>query len=334
MAHLNSHKEICNLFKRIENKFPVDQWKVNNLHVWPYIRIKLYYYLLNIENTQIEEKSTISQNRKKKSIKATTKEVVKSFFDTRQFYKSLKSKEVIFVGAHFHRVLQNGVYFNRFFDPLIEKYNLKERAYTFEFQKYYPNSFNKNSVFHLANAIRNYKSFKRIEEKLITKPCTVNLINYDDFQEFLNYELGEDSIFKITENDLKKWSKKIIYLTPFFEKIIKKVKPNKIVFLSYYGFDDNYAFIYTARKMQIKVVDFQHGPQSNIHMAYSEWNKVPQDGFNIMPLEYWNWDDNSKKNIEAWANKTEVKAKVVGHPYIEYCLKHKKVENTKKQIML
>lgn len=336
MAHLNSHKEICNLFNAIEKKFPVDQWRVNNLDVWPYIRIKLYYHLLNIGNVKIEERKNTIQNQKRTSRITTVKVLVKSFLATRKFYMSLKPKDVLFVGAHFHRVFQNGVYLNRFFDPLIQKYNLEEKVYVFEFQKYYSNSFNKKAVLHLAQELKNYKSFKRIEKILKNKADTVNLRCYKEFQEFLNKNLEYTSSFEMTEDDLIKWSRKVISVTPFFERIIKKVKPNKIVFLSYYGFDDNYAFINAARKMKLRVIDFQHGPQTNVHMAYSEWNKMPKGGFNVMPTEYWNWDYNSKKNIDVWANNSLIKTKVVGHPFIEYCLKQKNDindKNVKKQIL-
>ena len=38
-----------------------------------------------------------------------------------------------------------------------------------------------------------------------------------------------------------------------------------------------------------------------------------------MPTEYWTWDENSKINIDKWAQKTlNVISKIVGQPYLEY----------------
>jgi UDP-N-acetylglucosamine 2-epimerase len=47
-----------------------------------------------------------------------------------------------------------------------------------------------------------------------------------------------------------------------------------------------------------------------------------------MPTEFWNWDIESKKNIDDWSSKTEtVNAKVVGQPYLGYWIN--KINNGK-----
>ncbi|SFD02705.1 hypothetical protein SAMN04487987_10330 [Algibacter pectinivorans] len=93
--------------------------------------------------------------------------------------------------------------------------------------------------------------------------------------------------------------------------------------MGYYGYDDLYAALITANLLKINTIDFQHGPQTNVHMAFSNWSKVPNNGFNTMPKEFWNWDAISKANIDAWANKIEgVCAKVVGQPYISYWMNY------------
>lgn len=58
------------------------------------------------------------------------------------------------------------------------------------------------------------------------------------------------------------------------------------MFLGYYGFDDLYSALITASKLKIKTIDFQHGPQTNVDLAFSNWNKVPAVGFNAMPVEF------------------------------------------------
>jgi hypothetical protein len=86
--------------------------------------------------------------------------------------------------------------------------------------------------------------------------------------------------------------------------------------------------------MKISTVDFQHGPQTNIHMAYSSWSKVPTSGFNTMPREFWTWDKNSKENIESWALKTDnTKVTIVGQPYIAFSIANNNFKEQKKEIL-
>jgi len=322
MAHLNSQKEIKEIFHDIENRFCVDQWTVNQVHVWPYVRIKLYYYLLNKNNNN--QKINIKNNTSEERI-TTSKflRLFKAFVSHYKFYFGLSKKEILFVGSHFHRILnEDGLYFNKFFDPLIEKFNLQSRVYVFEFQKFYDKYFNQNSVIPLVKHLNNFKLINKIKGRLKNKNInSVEVKDYSLFLSYLNTNIDGFYLPNINEKELVKWSNKILSLNSFYTAILSKIQPKKIVFLSYYGFDDNYALIYYAKKLKIKTVDFQHGPQTNVHMAYSDWNNQPKDGFNIMPDEYWNWDQISKNNIDKWAKNTTVESKLVGQPYIDYCLK-------------
>lgn len=62
------------------------------------------------------------------------------------------------------------------------------------------------------------------------------------------------------------WSLKIECWESFSKKVFKKIKPKKIIFLSYYGFDAITSVMSAANKLNIKTVDLQHGPQTNTHM--------------------------------------------------------------------
>ena len=37
--------EVIDIINQVEDVFPVDEWKVNGIHVWPVIRIQLKYQL-------------------------------------------------------------------------------------------------------------------------------------------------------------------------------------------------------------------------------------------------------------------------------------------------
>jgi hypothetical protein len=39
--------------------------------------------------------------------------------------------------------------------------------------------------------------------------------------------------------------------------------------------DNLYAAVLAANQLGIRTIDFQHGPQTNVHMVFTAWNKIP-----------------------------------------------------------
>ena len=339
MNHLETQENIKQDFATIEQRFPVDKWMVDGVHLWPYIRIKLYYKMLTISNaSKSKSKDSLATTNSSSLLNKlnTISKLVTAFFSLEFFFLNLKNKKLLFFGSHFHRVLQDNKYFNRFFDSIVEHHNLQNDVYMVEFQKVYNNTYNQKAVIPLVKQLNNYKLLYKLKRKQKTINQDINLDDYDEFSNMLSSLSIDPVSLKITENDLLKWVEKINALKGFYTRLYKKTKPSKIILLSYYGYDDLYAALLVANSFKIKTIDFQHGPQTNVHMAYTNWLKVPDQGFNIMPKEYWNWDENSKNNIEAWANKTSaISTKVFGQPYVAYWMKrHEKLINNDNEVIL
>ncbi|KAA5822440.1 hypothetical protein FPF71_14950 [Algibacter amylolyticus] len=324
MNHLGTQENIKSNFEDIELNFPVDKWVINNVHVWPYIRIKLYFSMLTSAKLVSNKKQLVTA--KQSSLLTTFKKlskvyyVIESFVKLNYFFFNLKEKKILFFGAHFHRVLQEGLYFNRFYDSIVDHHDILDDVYMVEYKRVYPNSFNQKAIIELTKQLENYKLISKFKNRLKVDESDVFLDEYDTFCKHIKSLNLDSKVLGITTSDLIKWVGKMDSLQGFFARFYKKVKPEKVVILGYYGYDDLYAGLITANKIGIATIDFQHGPQTNVHMAYSHWLKVPNYGFNTMPNQFWNWDINSKKNIDKWASKIKtIKVKVVGQPYIAYC---------------
>ena len=317
MAHIESQEKAKNIILSIERKFPVNEWKIGDIDIWPHIRIKLYFYLINSSNKK--EPLYVNKARPRKKVISTILNSFVSLVSLVIFFLKLRKRKLIFFGAHFHRVLQNGKYFNRFYDSIIEHHDLKDEVYVLEYKKVYNNNYHQASVVNLTIQLNNFKRIsKYIKGRVSIKSPTV-LEGFKSFDKFLKDNNINPKSLGINELQLIQWARKINKLNLFFKLMYKRVKPEKIVFLGYYGYDDLYSALLTGNHMGITTVDFQHGPQTNIHMAYSSWQKVPKNGFNTMPKEFWNWDKKSKENIDKWAeNNTKISSKVIGLPNISY----------------
>ncbi|WP_289023293.1 hypothetical protein [uncultured Salegentibacter sp.] len=321
-----SGTEIKEYIIGIEQKFPVNQWRIEGVDIWPHIRIKLYIFLLNLDADKPKLNDSYSSQKGKygivKRLLKIPGAIMNALSGLYQFYKKLEPKKIIFFGSHFHRTRQNGVYFNRFFDPMVDTHNLQDEVYMIEFERIYEKNYNQKAILPLHQYLNQFKLLKKLNG-LFSQSIKENiqLKDYKAFYEELIRDFPAAKNLNISIEALTLWARKVSRTKGFFSKLFKKTKPEKIIFLSYYGYDDLAAAILAAHELGIKTIDFQHGPQTNVHMAYTAWTKHPDRPYNIMPMEYWTWDQRSKDNIEEWAkNLLEIKSQIVGNPFVNYLM--------------
>lgn len=337
MKHVDNQEGIKNTIITLEQQFPVSQWKVSGIHIWPYVRIIIYMHLLTrekqSENTTVSAEKIVTNPVFFRKIKLPF-QLIKALINQKLFFSKLKQKKLLFFGSHIHRVQQDGLYFNRFYDAIVEEYQLHDAVYMLEYQRVYANNYNKKAIIPLATNLNDYKLLLKLKGKPKVDPNTIQLEEYDAFVSALKRLAINANQLKITQQHILKWVQKILTLKPFFSSFYKKAQPEKVVFLGYYGLDDLYAALLTANEMGITTVDFQHGPQTNVHMAYAHWLNVPENGFNTMPSQFWNWDQPSKTNIESWSKNTKtVKSVLFGQPYINYWLKQSEGAKTNEKLI-
>ncbi len=218
---------------------------------------------------------------------------------------------------------------------MVDTHNLQDYVYMVEHQKVYDVNFNQKNIIPLAQRLKDFTIIQKLKDRFKKKNLDVYLEDYNVFLELLSKEIPNTQSLSISETDMIRWTNKIKALDVFYTRMFSKVQPEKIIFPGYYAWDNLYAAVFTANKLKIRTIDFQHGPQTNVHMVFSSWTKIPDGGYGIMPTEYWTWDENSKINIDKWAQKTSnVISKIVGQPYLEYWKQKNKDLVEEKKIVL
>lgn len=324
MKNTLNQKKIKEIILEWEQKFPVNEWQIQGIDIWPFLRIKLYIFLLNLDtekkSSHIPDKPLIGKGPFHKNIIRDLKRIITAKKMLNEFFKSLKPKRIVFFGSHFHRTRHNEILFNRFFDSMVDAHQLQDDVYMVEFGKIYEKNYNQKSIQPLHKFLDQYKLIEKFKMLLFSPGKeSQNLNGFETFYEQLYKRFPASKMLNISLEALNKWAQKVNRSKGFFINFYNRTRPEKIIFLSYYGYDDLAAAILAAHELGIKTIDFQHGPQTNVHMAYSSWNKHPERPYNIMPLEYWTWDQKSKVNIEEWAQKTQlIQVRNVGHPYLAY----------------
>lgn len=285
MKKINSLIDIKDFVIDLETKYKVIDWKVNGIDVWPYIRIKIFITLLSrqLNSESSEEKS---------NVQITPKPIGRFWLNFIYFFKSiylilrlvlkLKNKKYLLFGDHYQRIHFKDKMFNRFHDSLIDLYDLKKVVYVFEYGRPTPNSWNNDLILNINKIIKafeyTYKPIKLFKNQKINQ---VKLYGYTEFYD----EIKSIDLPSLSIQNLIKWSQKINRLSKYYNFLFKIIKPSHIVFTMYYDLDVITAALFSAKRLNVKTIDLQHGPQIN-HLAFSHW-KIPSDkSFNTMVDEF------------------------------------------------
>mgnify|MGYP006100990987 CR=1 FL=1 len=310
--------DVINFILKVEEKFDVNSWIINEVKIWPVVRVKLFLAIIS----KLENYDTKRLTPKKKSNNQWVI-IFKSLISSPLlfiFFKKLKNKKYLFFGSDNHRINYKGKRYNRFFDTIINQVKIKNRSYVFDCGQVKSNNIYNNEIFHALDPyIFTYFNLYRIKLKFNSLFQRAELIGYDKFISFLKlntftFDLTyfiEKEVVKITFNDHYIKAK-------FFEKILLTIKPEKVFMLNYYS-DKFFALNNACFNIGVETIDLQHGPQSFSHAAYGNWSVVPENGYELLPQTFWLWDDYSFKSTNNWTQyNSHHKSMVYGNPWVDY----------------
>ena len=309
---LTSREDYKNFILYIEQNYPVNAWKVNDIHLWPILRIYLFFYLIDV----VEKGKTFTAPPDKTLVIESypTLKIIKEKLIFNKFLATIPKKKTVFCGADIHRVDYKGFRFNRFFDSLA-KIDTSVDNYIFleYFYDYKKNYYNPENILPTEHRIERFTHTYKYT-------CDVKLNGFEEFlQDLRNNPITNAFTSLYSINRVKTLGTRVTYYTNFYKKILSRIKPSQQYILCYYNSVSTFAMVAAANQLGIKTIEMQHGPQPDLHLSYTNWSNVPTEGYDVLPRNFYQWDQDSADNVDTWATKTKLyKTKVVGHPWIQY----------------
>jgi hypothetical protein len=337
LLEVRNRKDLKNLILYIEENFKVNDWKMDGIHLWPIIRIRLYMLvMMEIENPEDKPKTTSKNQIKPAHAKRTffkrvynrlrleynkismAYQKLRDKKKLKAWLKHLPQKDHLFVAHTFYRVIHEDKLYNRFFDTYIRQQNLGNNYL------YLDGKLKLNTPYYRENQVYFYDEFKYIYHKTtkikdINTYASINLFGYQDFEKFIKRLDHTKSFYR--QFCLKNIHHYLTYIKKnldFFTLVLNQSQPKRVYSLCYYGGDLPF-IIALANKKKIQTIDYQHGPQTDVHMAYASWSQLPDQGYGMLPRNFWCWDAPSAKTITRWAKHHSLyQAEVVGNFWIDY----------------
>jgi hypothetical protein len=314
-----------NIVNQLEREFKVEDWKINGVEIWPFIRAEIglscYHLILN-------EGKHVSLNLPEKRIGHFKRaiSVLKKYYNgcrlNRQLSKTNKYKgcsNLISSSMNYLRVIE-GLGFDKFADSLSLKLDREkgEKSVVFIHNANYVKHKNLTEIYNIEEKVLIedlvYYHILKSRFKRKIKNAAVHL---DRFDEFLNHDLIKKIRLKnkINRVTLVQFALQVQSLGNTFSKFISNNGISKVYGFNYYSLK-NYALVYAGNNLEIPTYDVQHGVAGDVHMSYGMGRFIPENGFNIMPKNYWTWDKASSNTIDNWNCKSII-AEVLGNPWIE-----------------
>jgi len=295
-----NHQVIKEIILNYERHYPVDQWMINGIHIWPNMRFKLYFYLLHSDDQIKKDVVKTTPQKEQTTFGNKWLNYIKAFFTYRNFILKLNKVDTVFMGLKMHRVSYKNTLLNRFFDPII----MIQPDLNFlhlEIDQMPANVQNKSQSFSLPVLRRGLKFSKIFRGDPVQASKSIAVLPlFENFVDELNNEPWNNGDLDCSKSYWNNWTDKVYRKSIWFKTIFQKANLKHLVIASYYGYEDTAAAIFAAGQLGIPSADFQHGPQTGVHMAYTSWLKTPKLGFNTMPTHYWCWDESSAANINSW----------------------------------
>lgn len=336
---MESRQEIKTFINSLEREFPVSLWQIDGVHLWPFIRVKLFTALIaQIESSHNEQRvkaAPIHQETKTGFIQSKVNRVKNSAkylrMTANRKLNRLSAQECLVATSATHRTNFNEKSFNKFADPLLDEFGNGLNLETSALHLYDQEKINQSKrvvyFYDYFNAV--LKSEKRKER--LSKAKEVQLDDYEDFENKVSDALNQEiSGSGLSKPELIKIMDRFHDFAETYELILEQTKPRVVFSVCHYTFTIM-VLNYVANKKRIKTVEIQHGPQSDEHMGYASWNVLPAEGFNTLPKYFWNWDKYSFRVVNDWISHQDHHQNFIGgNPWVQYFVQ----ENEEREIVL
>lgn len=85
----------------------------------------------------------------------------------------------------------------------------------------------------------------------------------------------------------------------YFRRFLAGVRP-RAAFLACYWYPIGMAFIHAAKDLDIPVIEIQHGGTSEFNHPYTHWRRFPTEGYKLLPDVFWCWGQREVDMYRRW----------------------------------
>ena len=291
-------KKIIELIDSIEEQIELSAFKINDVDMWPHIRMQLMISLSPSETEENVGKYKYLQRVFSKLRLIPTmlmNSIIQNLKYARNTDSKLSSTDILcLTDTSSKRIMMNDQWYDVFMDPILDYYEPK--AYKWAIIETAQRGLFKTPLYRSTKSISLALIYNYLKSIFLIKSIPANDV-FDRSYEMYSIVMEQNGLSGYVANrgNLYLEASYISQLSKYFLKMLKRMTP-KIVFMAPYNGYAGRALCHACNTLSITTVDIQHGVQGEHHHAYS-YRKVPSQGFNVLPNIYLTWSDTESSNI-------------------------------------
>ncbi len=292
-------QSLLDAFHDYENTHNVKEYRYNNIHVWPMLKVDTFFYYFNKTTLSLGEKDSVQKAGSKSGIFHKINTLIKlangniAAFNTN--YKSLREisksgrNKILVLTSRSREMVIDGNKYNYVVDPVVELFENNNcevlRCYTDDVEINQNDT--KLNLFYMINAydlLSKYYLYR--SRKLAPPPWFKELDEYAGMHDLQRFSWSYYRKRLIFQKLFSKW----------FERFIKTHGFKAIVVDTWYSPYAQAASI-AAKRCGIPTMDLQHGSQHAEHVAYSQWHNPEDTRMEIIPDVFLVWGGENRDNL-------------------------------------
>jgi hypothetical protein len=309
-------EEIVELLVDIERRFPVDQWTINGVRIWPLVRVRLYHSLFLHEVSGDPQAAGTARGRVAQvatMLLGAARCVAARLRDWRHEASLAREVDVAFLSDGVSFANLEGAWYEKFCDPIITRIRPESASSCLlvPLDRYLVPRYSRSrfvqpriDLENVRGALGARKAPRELElsgfaeamAALATRPLQIPLP---------------------TVQTLVRDASRLAHVAAYYANRLGRMRPAAAMVVSYYSLE-NMAFILACQRLGIPSFDIQHGAAGDSNAAYGMWTRVPHDGYELLPDFFWCWTDADAEAINRWAKPRggRHQAVVGGHPWL------------------
>lgn len=296
-----TNDESYELMRRVSDRFPVDRWRIGGTAIWP-----LVCYDLHHANQQYTAHTVAVGSSRWRSRRLSRVSQVGSglggFVRAALLDHSLPVKRLPATAALYSDgvslVKLGGKWLERFCDPfadLLEANGVSSVTLTplneYRVPRYRPTLYMQPAI-DAASLWANARHAVASPERMLSLP------GFDDARRFV--ELEGAATWFWTADRFSRLTYFVDVYAALYSKLFRLLGVRSCFIVCYYG-AERMAMCLAARRLGIPSVDIQHGAAGESRFwAYSAFEKMPRDGYALVPEYFWCWSPGDASEIERW----------------------------------
>jgi len=301
--HSPSLVEIVDFISHAESQFPVQEWTIDGLAVWPIVRIHVAFSLIALVYAETDNQVSRNQefwHRSRGIARSLAKLITARHRDSRHNAR-IRPADVAFLitaSARFFKV--EGEWYQPYSDSFIKYLNdyglaslSLEVASDGEYRipRYRKSFFIQHRIYLLA--------LMAVLKSRFMAPGNERLEGFTEFLAQLKSRFGYEG-FNL--KSLRRRVSQVFLYRDLYRRYLLKIRPSVGINDGYYALEAM-GFSLACRELNILSIEIQHGVQGKNHFAYRTWSKFPTQGYALLPNIFWCWNEEDCQNIREWTNR-------------------------------